>query len=81
MILANVLFAYIYYVYKFGCGFIHLSGNHGFQNEDPFEKLNEKDKISIAAYLNQYHGFSLDCNLTRKAGWGANLKFCSSNEH
>ena len=61
---ASVLFGYINYVYKFGCGFIHLSSNHDFQNQDPFEKLSNYDKISIVAYLNHYHGFPLDNELT-----------------
>ena len=46
---ANVLFGYINYVYKFGCGFIHLSNNHDFQNENPFE--NELTLENFKPYL------------------------------
>lgn len=61
---ATVLFGYIQYVYKFGCGFIHLSSNHDFQNQNPFDSLNEYDRRSIVAYLNQYHGFPIEHELT-----------------
>ncbi|MCC6181270.1 MAG: hypothetical protein IT237_05500 [Bacteroidia bacterium] len=64
---ANVLFGYINYVYKFGCGFIHLSNNHDFQNENPFEKLSDYDKTSIVTYLNQYHNFPIENELTIEA--------------
>lgn len=61
---ANQLFGYINYVYKFGCGFIHLSINHDFINENPFETLGEYDRASIVAYLNQYHGYPVENELT-----------------
>ena len=61
---ANVLFGYVNYVYKFGCGFIHLSINHDFQNENPFERLSEYDKASIILYLNQYHSYPVEKELT-----------------
>ena len=61
---ANSLFGYINYVYKFGCGFIHLSNNHDFQNENPFETLSEYDKTSIITYLNHYHNYPFENELT-----------------
>lgn len=61
---SNVLFGYTNYVYKFGCGFIHLSSNHDFQNENPFGRLSEYDKTSIVTYLNQYHGYPIGNELT-----------------
>lgn len=61
---ANVLFGYINYVYKFGCSFIHLSNNHDYRSEDPFEILSEHDKTSIIKYLNQYHNYPIENELT-----------------
>lgn len=61
---ANVLYGYIEYVYKFGCGFIHLSNNHDYQNENPFDSLSEDDRTSIVTYLNQYHGYPIESELT-----------------
>lgn len=61
---ANTLFGYINYVYKFGCGFIHLSNNHDFENKNPFESLSRYDKTSIITYLNQYHNYPFENELT-----------------
>lgn len=61
---ADILFGYIKYVYKFGCGFIHLSSNHNFNSVNPFKSLSDYDKISIMNYLNQYHNFPLETDLT-----------------
>ncbi len=55
---------YIQYVYKFGCGFIHLSDFHNYEMSNPFDKLSETEKLDIKEYLNQYHSYPLDQELT-----------------
>jgi len=55
---------YIQYVYKFGCGFIHLSDFHDYTITNPFEKLDYTEQFDIALYLHQYHGFSRTTELT-----------------
>lgn len=55
---------YIQYVYKFGCAFIHLSDFHNYKSENPFDKLKFSEKLDIKIYLNQYHGFPMDRDLT-----------------
>jgi len=61
---ANELKGYIHYVYKFGCGFIHLSDFHDYERTNPFDKLNDTEQTDIKYYLNQYHHFPIDCPLT-----------------
>ncbi|WP_340066035.1 hypothetical protein [Ascidiimonas aurantiaca] len=61
---ADELLGYVHYVYKFGCGFIHLSDLHNYATTNPFDKLNEIDKTNIKNYLNQYHQFPVDNELT-----------------
>lgn len=61
---ANELFGYVHYVYKFGCGFIHLSDFHNYATTNPFDKLTETEKADVKYYLNQYHHFSIDNELT-----------------
>ena len=61
---ANELIGYIHYVYKFGCGFIHLSVFHNYETINPFDKLNEIEQTDIQYYLNQYHHFPIDKELT-----------------
>lgn len=61
---ANELFGYVHYVYKFGCGFIHLSDFHNYATKNPFDKLNDIEKADVKKYLNQYHSFPLDNELT-----------------
>jgi hypothetical protein len=63
---ANELFGYIRYVYKFGCGFIHLSINHNYKVENPFDILGYEDKINIKQYLHQYHNYPIDLELNIK---------------
>ncbi|MDX2361464.1 MAG: hypothetical protein QNK23_11710 [Crocinitomicaceae bacterium] len=58
---------YIQYVYKFGCAFIHLSDYHNYNDEDPFEKLDYTEEFDIKLYLNQYHGFPRETELTVNA--------------
>ncbi len=61
---ANELMGYIQYVYKFGCGFIHLSYFHDYLNNNPFDKLSDTEKRDIKSYLNQFHSFPFDTELT-----------------
>jgi hypothetical protein len=61
---ANELNGYVHYVYKFGCGFIHLSDFHNYATKNPFDKLGETEKVDVKNYLNQYHHFPIDNELT-----------------
>jgi hypothetical protein len=61
---ANELMGYVQYVYKFGCGFIHLSDFHNYTTTNPFDKLTETEKANVKNYLNQYHLFPIDNELT-----------------
>ena len=61
---ANELQGYVHYVYKFGCSFIHLSIFHNYATTNPFDKLNDTEKTDIKNYLNQYHHFPADKELT-----------------
>ena len=61
---ANELIGYVHYVYKFGCGFIHLSDFHNYTTTNPFGKLSETEKADVKNYLNQYHHFPIDNELT-----------------
>jgi len=61
---ANELIGYVHYVYKFGCGFIHLSGFHNYAKSNPFDKLTDTEKANVKYYLNQYHHFQIDKELT-----------------
>ena len=61
---ANELQGYVHYVYKFGCGFIHLSNFHNYLMSNPFDNLNETEKTDIKNYLNQYHHFPVENELT-----------------
>ena len=61
---ASELKGYIHYVYKFGCGFIHLSNFHNYTKTNPFNKLNQTEKLDIKKYLNQYHSYPLNKELS-----------------
>lgn len=61
---ADELLGYVHYVYKFGCGFIHLSNFHNYATTNPFDKLSDTEKTDVKNYLNQYHHFSTDQELT-----------------
>lgn len=61
---ADELKGYVHYVYKFGCGFIHLSDFHDYVTTNPFDKLDYSEQFDIVFYLHQYHGFSRDRELT-----------------
>lgn len=61
---AEELFGYVQYVYKFGCGFIHLSDFHNYTIRNPFDRLNETEKTDVKNYLNHYHNFPMNNSLT-----------------
>lgn len=63
VIKAGELFGYVQYVYKFGCGFIHLSTFHDYETTNPFDELNEIEKTDVKKYLNQFHNFPIDSEL------------------
>lgn len=43
-------------VYKFGCGFIHLSVFHNYISENPFKNLSRDERSNIVEHLRYYHG-------------------------
>jgi hypothetical protein len=46
-------------VYRFGCGFIHLSNFHDYHSRDPFRALPQERREDIVRYLLHYHGGSV----------------------
>lgn len=62
--IASEVKGYVQYLYKFGCGFIHLSNYHNYKTENPFDRLSLSEQIDIKFYLHQYHGFPIDSDLT-----------------
>lgn len=61
--IADSLYGWTQSVYKFGCGFIHLSLLHDYLTEDPFDKLDTIEIEDIKKHLNKYHDFSMTDNL------------------
>jgi hypothetical protein len=53
--LADTLGGWEEYVYRFGCGFIHLSDFHDDRNRDPLKKLSADDRVAITGYIANYH--------------------------
>jgi len=43
-------------VYKFGCGFIHLSRYHDYNTTDPLSLVSDEDRRSILDHMRYYHG-------------------------
>lgn len=43
-------------VYKFGCGFIHLSRYHDYNDTDPLALVSEGDRRAILLHMRNYHG-------------------------
>lgn len=62
--IASQVKGYVLYLYKFGCGFIHLSNYHNYTIENPFDRLDLNEQIDIKFYLHQYHGFPFENNLS-----------------
>jgi hypothetical protein len=58
--LSNSLHGWTQNVYKFGCGFIHLSDYHDYSERDPFDSLTPEDRRDIAGHLQHYHGVTMD---------------------
>ncbi len=54
--LAQALHGWTCSVYKFGCGFIHLSNMHDYRDRDPLSQISEADRQAILHYLRYYHG-------------------------
>jgi len=54
--LASRLHGWTSSVYKFGCGFIHLSGLHDYQTRDPLALIDRAEKQAILGHLRHYHG-------------------------
>lgn len=65
--IASEVKGYVQYLYKFGCGFIHLSNYHNYKIENPFDRLSLSEQIDIKFYLHHYHGFPIDSDLTIEA--------------
>lgn len=61
---ATELKGYVHYVYKFGCGFIHLSDFHDYAKSNPFDRLEYAQQFDIKLYLHQYHGFPRSTELS-----------------
>lgn len=62
--IASEVKGYVQYLYRFGCGFIHLSNYHNYKTDNPFDKLKLNEQIDIKFYLHQYHGYPIETNLT-----------------
>lgn len=43
-------------VYKFGCGFIHLSRYHDYNTTDPLSLITDEERLSILDHMRYYHG-------------------------
>lgn len=51
-------------VYKFGCAFIHLSNFHDYDNNDIFQTLDATERRDIKQFMNNYHNYDLNEELT-----------------
>jgi hypothetical protein len=54
--LANGLHGWAESVYRFGCGFIHLSNLHDYRNRDPLQELPDDERTAVLGHLRYYHG-------------------------
>lgn len=54
--LANRLQGWTASVYKFGCGFIHLSRYHDYNDTDPLSLVSHEDRRAILDHMRSYHG-------------------------
>ncbi|MCW8898112.1 MAG: hypothetical protein OQJ96_05885 [Flavobacteriales bacterium] len=61
---SNHLWGWTDSVYSLGCAFIHLSNFHDYQESNPFDTLEESEKVNIKNHLNNYHGYDLSLELT-----------------
>jgi len=53
---ANRLHGWSESVYRFGCGFIHLSRFHDYRERDPMETIRADEKETILKHMHYYHG-------------------------
>ncbi len=54
--LADKLQGWTESVYRFGCGFVHLSSFHDYKERDPIEMIPDKEKNAILKHMRYYHG-------------------------
>ena len=54
--LANYFQGWTASVYKFGCGFIHLSRYHDYNDTDPLSLVSADDRRAILDHMRRYHG-------------------------
>ncbi|MEW6599120.1 MAG: hypothetical protein AB1429_16670 [Pseudomonadota bacterium] len=54
--LAQALQGWTQSVYKFGCGFIHLSDLHDYNDRDPLLRLPAEERRDIIEHCRNYHG-------------------------
>jgi hypothetical protein len=54
--LANRLQGWTQSVYRFGCGFIHLSGLHDYRSRDALLQLEDEEREAVIRHLRFYHG-------------------------
>lgn len=59
---SNKIHGWALSVYRFGCSFIHLSNFHDYGQQNPFNHLNEYEKIDMLTHLRNYHGGPLSDN-------------------
>jgi hypothetical protein len=58
--LANKLQGWTESVYRFGCGFIHLSSFHDYKERDPMDIITAEEKENILKHMRYYHGGPLE---------------------
>ena len=58
--LANKLQSWTQSVYRFGCGFIHLSSFHDYEERDPIDMITVEEKEAILKHMKYYHGGPLE---------------------
>jgi len=54
--LANNLQGWTESVYRFGCGFVHLSSFHDYKERDPMKMISDEEKNAILKHMRYYHG-------------------------
>lgn len=62
--LANNLQGWSESVYRFGCGFIHLSSFHDYRDRDPLETVSSEEREAVLKHMRYYHGGPLRANPT-----------------
>lgn len=64
--IAKEQYSWVEVAYRFGCGLVHLSNLHDYENVDPFTQIPVEDKSEIVSYLGDYHGYrGLDIDMPR----------------